>query len=87
MKFIVKKYFNNISDNYRDLEDKIIFKNKEEAINWINEDIKNLKDDGLEIVDIDKPENIITDYDYEEDYYMKLETAYNDEIQYYIEKH
>ena len=29
----------------------------------------------------------ITDYDYEEDYYMKLETAYNNEIQYYIEKH
>lgn len=87
MKFIVKKYFNNISDHYRDLEEKLIFKTKEEAINWINEDIQLSKDDGLEIVDIDKPETIITDYDYEEDYYMKLETAYNDEIQYFIEKH
>lgn len=87
MKFIVKKYFNNISDHYRDLEDKIIFKNKEDAINWINEDIQLSKDDGIEFIDIDKPENIITDYDHEEDYYMKLETAYNNEIQYYIEKH
>ena len=87
MKFIVKKYYNNLSDNYRNLEEKLIFKTKEEAINWINEDIQLSKDDGLEIVDIDKPENIITDYDYEEDYYMKLETVYNDEIQYYIEKH
>ena len=87
MKFIVKKYFNNISDNYRNLEEKLVFKTKEEAINWINEDIQLSKDDGLEIVDIDKPENIITNYDYEENYYMKLETAYNDEIQYYIEKH
>ena len=87
MKFIVKKYFNNISDNYRDLEDKIIFKNKEDAINWINEDIKNLKDDGIEFIDIDKPEYIITDNICEEDYYIKAETSYDNEFQYYIEKH
>ena len=87
MKFIVKKYFNNISDNYRDLEDKVIFKNKEDAINWINEDVKNLKDDGTEFIDIDKPEYIITDNICEENYYIKAETSYDNEFQYYIEKH
>ena len=87
MKFIVKKYFNNISDYYRNLEDKIIFKNKEDAINWINEDVKNLKDDGTEFIDIDKPEYIITDNICEENYYIKAETSYDNEFQYYIEKH